>query len=125
MSFKFESLEIWHLAMDLAEDAHFLSQKFPKQERFNLTDQFNRASDSIALNISEGSIGQTDREQIKFIGYSLRSIAECVTCIFKAKRRKYIVDDEFQSFYNKAEVLIKKVTSFRNEIGKNSIKKKW
>ena len=40
-------------------------EKFPKEKRFNLTDQFNRSSDSVALNISEGSIGQTDREQTK------------------------------------------------------------
>jgi four helix bundle protein len=33
-----------------------LSKNFPDVEKFNLTSQIRRASDSVALNISEGSI---------------------------------------------------------------------
>ncbi|WP_225587095.1 four helix bundle protein [Algoriphagus sp. Y33] len=85
MSFKFEKLIIWQKAMDLAEEIHDLSKKFPKEEIYNLTSQIQRAADSIALNIAEGSIGQTNPEQARFIGYSLRSLAEVVTCLHKAK----------------------------------------
>ena len=116
MPFKFESLRIWHLAMDLAEEAHELTKKFPKEERFNLTDQFNRASDSIALNISEGSIGQSNLEQKKYLGYSIRSIAECITCIYKAKRRSYISNAEFDSFYRNSEILLGMTISFKSGI---------
>lgn len=42
--------------MDLGEDMNVLSRKFPKDELYNLSSQLKRASDSIALNISEGSI---------------------------------------------------------------------
>lgn len=114
MAFKFESLEIWHLAMDFAEDMQILTKKYPKEEKYNLTDQSNRASDSIAINISEGTVGQSINEQKRFIGYSIRSIAESVTCLFKARRRKYISDNEFKEMYDKAEILAKKVTAFRN-----------
>jgi four helix bundle protein len=39
--------------MDFGEEILKLSQKFPKNEVFNLSSQIRRASDSIALNISE------------------------------------------------------------------------
>ena len=60
------------------------------------------ACDSIALNIAEGSILQTNKEFSRFIGYSIRSIAEVVTCIYKAKARYYIDEADFRINYKKA-----------------------
>lgn len=54
--FKFEKLQIWQKAMDFEEDIFKVSSSFPKEEMFNLVSQIRRASYSIALNISEGSI---------------------------------------------------------------------
>jgi four helix bundle protein len=88
--FKFEKLIIWQDAIDFGEVINEVSQRFPDKEKFNLMSQIMRAVDSVALNISEGSIGQSNPEQRKFIGYSIRSLAEVVTCLFKAKRRNYI-----------------------------------
>lgn len=96
--FKFEKLKIWQKAMDFGEDIDEISDSFPKKEMFNLSSQIRRASDSIALNITEGSIGQSNSEQIKFVGYSISSLAEVVTCLFKAKRRNYISEEIFDSF---------------------------
>ncbi len=96
MKFKFESLIIWHKAMDFGEEIYQLSKGFPKHELFNLNSQLRRAVDSIALNIAEGSTGQSNPEFRKFIGYGMRSLAEVTTCLHKAKRRKYITDEEFE-----------------------------
>ena len=53
--FKFEKLIIWQKAMDFGEVID--------QIAFNLASQICRAADSIALNISEGFIGQSNLEQ--------------------------------------------------------------
>jgi hypothetical protein len=37
MSFKFEKLEVWNLSIELANDIHLLTRKFPKEEMFSLT----------------------------------------------------------------------------------------
>jgi four helix bundle protein len=70
--FKFEKLHIWQKAMDLGDE---ISEKFPKKEVYNLRSQICRASDSIALNISEGSILQSNPEQKKIHG--LRNSLSC------------------------------------------------
>lgn len=116
MSFKFEKLIIWQKAMDLAEESYDMSKKFPKEEIYNLTSQTRRASDSIALNIAEGSIGQTNPEQSRFIGYALRSLAEVVTCLHKAKRRKYINDEEFTKLYNDSYNLMNMIIGFKKTL---------
>lgn len=116
MPFKFESLDIWKMSMDLAEEAHDLIKKFPKFEMFGLSSQFQRAADSVSLNISEGSIDQTNPEQRRFLGYAIRSIAECITCIYKARRRNYITQEEFEKFYKGEEILIAKTIKFKKGI---------
>ncbi len=114
--FKFEKLIIWQKAMDFGEDINDISKSFPVKEKFNLSSQISRASDSIALNISEGSIGQSNPEQYKFIGYSIRSLAEVVTCLFKAKRREYITSEQFDSFYLQSHSLMNMMIAFRKNL---------
>lgn len=56
MSFKFEKLIIWQRSMKFGEKIFEISHDFPQGGLFNLVSQIRRASDPIALNISEGSI---------------------------------------------------------------------
>jgi four helix bundle protein len=116
MSFKFENLIIWQKAMDFGENIFELSCKFPKEETYNLTSQIRRAVDSVALNISEGSIGQTDPEFKRFIGIAIRSLAEVVTCLYKASRRKYINEEEFKINYEEAFNLMNMMIAFKEKI---------
>lgn len=102
--------------MDLGDDIDKLAESFPKKELYNLSSQIRRASDSIALNISEGAIGQSNPEQKKFVGYAIRSLAEVVTCLHKAKRRNYIVEKEFDNFYEKSFHLMNMMIAFRNRL---------
>lgn len=116
MEFKFEKLIIWQKAMDFGESINQLTHRFPQDELYNLSSQMRRAVDSIALNISEGSIGQTNTEFKKFIGYSIRSLAEVVSCLHKAKRREYITEDEFLTHYEFAFNLMNMRAAFKEKI---------
>lgn len=116
MKFKFEDLIIWQKGMDLGEDMNNLSRNFPKDELYNLSSQLKRAADSIALNISEGSILQSGLEYRKFLGYSIRSLAEVVTCLHKAKRRNYLSDEKFLKHYKDCFDLMNMTIAFRNKI---------
>lgn len=114
--FKFEKLIVWQRAMELGENINTLSNKFPPKEIYNLSSQIRRAVDSVALNISEGSILQSAPEYKKFLGYSIRSLAEVVTCLHKAKRRNYITEIEFNIQYEFSFNLMNMLISFRKSI---------
>ncbi|MEP0262747.1 four helix bundle protein [Dokdonia sp.] len=114
MSFKFEKLNIWKDAMILGEDINVLTDTFPKKEIYNLSSQIRRATDSIALNISEGSILQSDLEQRRFLGYSIRSLAEVVTCLYK-KNRSYISNEIFKKKYDFCYKLMNMMIAYRNK----------
>lgn len=88
MGFKFEMI-IWQKIMDFGEDIDVLTKNIPANELYNLSSQIRRSVGSIVLNISEGSIGQSNPEFRKLISYAIRSLAEVVTCLHKAWKRKY------------------------------------
>lgn len=116
MKFKFEKLIIWQKGMEFGESINLLSYKFPKEEIYNLSSQIRRAGDSIALNISEGAIGQSNPEFKKFMGYAIRSLAEVVTCLYKASKRKYISEEEFHQLYEYAFNLMNMMVAFKRKI---------
>ncbi|RZK13682.1 MAG: four helix bundle protein [Flavobacterium sp.] len=116
MPFKFEKLEIWQLAILLADEVHWLTRNFPKEEMFSLNSQMKRAADSISLNIAEGSTGQSNAEQIRFLGYAQRSALEVVNCLYLAIKRNYIDQVVFNKFYNDLEKITAKIQAFKNSL---------
>lgn len=117
MAFKFESLQVWQKALDLTDEINLLTKhNFPKDELFILTSQIKRAADSVVFNIAEGCTGQTNAVFKIFLGYSLRSVVEVVSCLFIAKRRELIQEDDFKKLYIEYESLTKMITSLRNTL---------
>ena len=116
MRFKFEKLTIWQKAMDLGERIDNVSKTFPQKEIYNLSSQMRRAADSISLNISEGSIDQSNPEFRRFMGYAIRSLAEVVTCLHKAEKREYISNDTFNELYDFSYQLMNMMIAFKRKI---------
>src|SRR3990172_5383250 len=90
--YKFEKLEVWQLSLEYLDLAYSLSDGLPRHEDFNLKSQIRRAATSIALNIAEGSTGQTDAEQARFVGLAIWSLMEVVACQRIVSRRGYPTD---------------------------------
>jgi four helix bundle protein len=67
-----------------------LTRGFPKEEMFSRRIQMKKAADSISLNIAEGSTGQSNPEQTRFLGYAQQSALEVVNCLHLAIKRNYI-----------------------------------
>src|SRR6478736_3933706 len=109
MALKFENLKVWQKAVILAGDVAVLTKKFPKDEMYVLTSQIKRATDSISLNIAEGSTGQSNAEFKRFLGFAIRSGIEVVGCLYLAKNRTYISNEQFHHFYDKLNNLIKAI----------------
>ncbi|MBW2468532.1 MAG: four helix bundle protein [Deltaproteobacteria bacterium] len=49
-----KDLKVYRLAFELAMKVFELTKKFPKEEKYSLTDQIRRSSRSVPLNIREG-----------------------------------------------------------------------
>lgn len=116
MAFKFENLKVWQAAVELSGEVSELVKTFPKTEVFVLSSQIQRASDSVSLNIAEGSTGQSNAEFRRFLGIALRSALEVVCCLHLGRRRGLISNEDFDRFYLRLTQLVKGIQALRNSI---------
>ena len=116
MAFKFENLEVWKESVELTGLVHDVASKFPKGELYVLTAQIKRAADSVSLNIAEGSTGQSNPEFQKFLGYSVRSAIEIIGCIYIAKRRGIISEEDFREIYKFTDNIVRRIQALRKSI---------
>ena len=123
MTFKFERLDVWQLALDYIDLMYELAEKLPSSENFNLKSQLTRAATSIALNIAEGSTGQSDAEQNRFLGMAVRSLIETVACQRIIKRRNYLTNNSIlDEADNQAQALAKRLHAFRKALSPSTIR---
>lgn len=116
MGFSFEELRVWQKAIELSKLVFEVSKLFPKEETFILKSQIQRAADSVALNIAEGSTGQSKKEFQRFLGIAIRSAVEVITCLYLAKSRDMITEEHFNLIYNNTEELIKQTQALRKSL---------
>ena len=116
--YKFETLEVWELSLEYVDMIYRIAAQLPETERYNLSSQVIRAGTSITLNIAEGSTGQSDREQGRFLGMAIRSLLETVACVKLIERRNYISKEEAQALYAFSEKLFAKLVAFKKAVSK-------
>src|SRR5512138_3760218 len=110
MPYKFEQLDVWKLALNYIDLIYKLTENLPRNEECNLKSQITRAATSIALNIAEGSQGQSDAEQARFLGMAIRSVIETVACPQIIRRRGYLPDEDLLlKMYEDSQLLAKKL----------------
>jgi four helix bundle protein len=96
---------------------YLLAEQLPRSEEYNLKSQIIRAATSVALNVAEGSTGQSDPEQARFLGMAVRSLIETIACQHIIRRRKYLGDEALiDTVYLKSQTLARKLQAFRKAL---------
>jgi four helix bundle protein len=122
MTYKFQKLEIYQLALQYIALIYDLADKLPASENFNLKSQITRAATSIALNIAEGSTSQSDPEQFRFLGIALRSLVETVACQDIIELKKYATSDDLHPSRELGAKLFAKIQSMKRFLGHSQAK---
>jgi four helix bundle protein len=117
MPFKFEKLRVWTQALDYIELIYELASQLPRSEDYNLKSQITRAATSVALNIAEGSISQSNAEQARFLSMAIRSLVETVACQHIINRRQMVSEQELlRRAYKDAEALVASLHTLRKTL---------
>jgi len=106
------------MALDYVDAVYALGERLPSAERFNIRSQMERAAVSVALNIAEGSTGQSDAEQNRFLGLAMRSYLETIACLDLIERRSYLATGDIISTRELGHGLFIKLQAFRNSLSR-------
>lgn len=111
--FKFEKLEIWKESIHFSKKIYKITFSFPRSEQFTLSDQFRRSSSSIPANIAEGSGSSSKKDFSRYLDIAVKSIFETISHLYLAKELNYISEMSLKDLYNDAEILVKRINSFK------------
>ncbi len=111
--FGFEDLDVWQLAVELADRVYVVTRSFPSDERFGLTSQLRRAAVSIAANIAEGSGRGSDRDFARFVEMAFGSLMEVVSHGTIAARQGFLNADDFQELHVRAQRISRMLSGLR------------
>lgn len=101
----FRDLKVWNLAIKITKKIYLLTKEFPKEERYGLSGQMQRAAVSIASNIAQGKTRRAKNEYINFLYIALSSTAELGTQLVFAKEVRYINNIEESDLSEKLDYI--------------------
>lgn len=96
MSQGYTNLEVWQKAMNLVTSIYTLTNEFPKEEVYSLTNQIRRAAVSIPSNIAEGRSRHSTKEYMRFVMMARGSVAEVETQLLISQNLNYVGDEKIQ-----------------------------
>jgi four helix bundle protein len=118
--FPFEKLEVWQLAVDLADFIFKLLEAFPPNKHFRIVSQLEAAVTGISQNIAEGKGRQYKKEFLQFLYIAEGSLFETLTLTEVMRRRKLISDADAMEIRERCVVIDRKLHGLINSVrGRN------
>ncbi len=96
----FRTLKVWEKAHALTLAVYKVTEKFPKQEMYALTNQIQRAAVSVPTNIAEGCGKDSDAELKRYFVIAMGSSSELEYLLLLACDLKYLPDENHQMLNN-------------------------
>lgn len=114
--YQFQKLDIWVESLVVVKDIYSLSKNLPKEERYSLSSQIQRAAVSVSLNIAEGKGSGYDKEFSRFLNMSLRSLHETAAALIIATELGYLSDSDISDVCMYMEKLGGKIRALINRL---------
>jgi len=118
--FRFRDWDIYNDSRKFKREIYLIANRFPKDEKFGLTDQTKRALVSIILNIAESANKSTDKDRRVYINRAHCSLDEVVACMDCALDENFIDKKTHLSILVNASSLAKRLNAFSDFLLKNN-----
>jgi four helix bundle protein len=109
---RFEDLEIWKKALDLAVKFHLIAERLDKRRFYRYAEQLRAAGLSISNNIAEGSGSVHKQEFIQFLNITRRSLFEDASMLLVFERLGLLESKEVDELLWDCDEESRKITNF-------------
>ena len=111
----FEKLKVWQLSRKLVVEVYKITNVFPDEEKFGISNQIRRSAISIPANISEGSGRKSSKDQAHFYQMAYSSLLELINHLIISNDLGYLSLDEL----NKLKSSISEISFLLNKLQKS------
>ena len=118
--FYYRRLDVYKDAKQLAINVNEALKSFPKEERYALINQLQRASTSVMFNIAEGFGRYGSKERIHFLDIANGSLMEVSSQIELAEAYHYISATQREEFDSQILSIIKQLAGLRRSLLQSS-----
>jgi len=114
--FRFQDLEIWKLAIEIADELFDIAEELEQKHLFRFAEQLRGAGMSMSNNIAEGSGSEWKKEFKNFLNIARRSAFENANILILLNRRKLIADDMVEKLLDKLDKECRMITNFKKTL---------
>ena len=119
---RFEDLIVWQKARDLSNRIYKLTLDGTFAKDYELRNQINRSSGSVMDNIAEGFGRGSRAEFVQFMGYSMGSLNESKSQLYRAHDRNHIDSVLLAAMYEEADVASRMLRSLMARVKESPYK---
>ena len=113
---RFEGLQIWNSACDLAVDFHRIADGLDKRRLYRYAEQLRAAGLSLPNNIAEGSGSIHEQEFIQFLNIARRSLFEDASMLLVFERLELLDEAETDQSLWDCDTLSRGITNFSRSL---------
>ncbi len=114
--FRFEDLEVWQLAADLAVKLHQLADRLEARKLYRYAEQLRAAGLSLPNNIAEGSASPHAKEFQQFLNITRRSLCEDASMLLVFEMLKLLDAAEVTELLQDCDHLSRKLTNLSRSL---------
>jgi len=111
--YSFEKLKVWQKSRSLVSEIYKITDKFPKDEKYSLTDQIRRSAISVPANLAEGSARLSKKDKAHFTQISYSSLMELLSHFCIALDLNFITEEIFNEIRDKISEISNLLNSLR------------
>ncbi|MGO9013537.1 MAG: four helix bundle protein [Dissulfurispiraceae bacterium] len=116
MKFRFQDLEIWRMAIEIANELFDIADKLEAKRLYRFAEQLRGAGMSMSNNIAEGSGSGSKTEFRNFLNIAKRSTFENVNIMILLNMRRLIDDNMLEKMLERLDMLCRKITNFQKTL---------
>jgi four helix bundle protein len=109
---RFEDLEIWNAAVDLAVEFHRLAETLDQKRLYRYAEQLRGAGLSLSNNIAEGSGSTHKQEFIQFLNIARRSLFEDASMLLVFEKLALLQASQIDELLWDCDEASRKITNF-------------
>ncbi len=110
--FRFEDLEIWRLACELAVECHKVASRLEEAKMYRYAEQLRAAGLSVSNNIAEGSGSLHHSEFRQFLNVARRSAFECASMLHVLRKLNVLTEEETLHLLDRCDEVSRKIMNY-------------